>query len=63
MDFVGLLSLGDLDVDGVKTLCAFDEGEDVVEGLGVGIGGAGGWIGCNAGGAGDGVVGGSGGGA
>nr|KAJ0186289.1 hypothetical protein LSAT_V11C900462480 [Lactuca sativa] len=33
MDFAGLLGLGLLDVDGVKALCVFDEGEDVGTGL------------------------------
>nr|KAJ0203816.1 hypothetical protein LSAT_V11C500256730 [Lactuca sativa] len=39
MDFFGLLGLGHLDVDGVWALCAFDEGEDVVGDLGVGVSG------------------------
>lgn len=39
MDFVGLLGLGHLDVDGVRALCAFDEGEDAVGDLGVGVSG------------------------
>ncbi|CAH1432819.1 unnamed protein product [Lactuca virosa] len=45
MDFVGLLGLGQLDVDGVKALCVFYEGDDVgtgfIEGNVVGEGGVG----------------------
>lgn len=43
MDFAGLLGIGQLDVDGVKALCAFDKGEDVVgvEGDIVGVFGGG----------------------
>lgn len=61
MDFAGLLGLGYLDVDRVRVLCAFDEGEGAVEGLGVGVCGASSGIGGDAGGAGDGVGGNAGG--
>ena len=51
MDFAGLLGLGQLDVDAVRALCVFDEGEDVVGdaaaglvgGNGVDADGGGGW--------------------
>nr|KAJ0201198.1 hypothetical protein LSAT_V11C600329610 [Lactuca sativa] len=54
MDFAGLLGLGHLDVDEVKALCAFDEGEDVAEGLEVGLAGAGGGVNGGVSGTGDG---------
>ena len=57
MDFDALLGLGRLDVDGVKELCTFDEGEDVAEGLEVGLFVAGGGVGDGVSGAGDGGVG------
>lgn len=39
MDFAGLLRLGQLDVDGVRELCVFDEVEDVVGDTAVGLAG------------------------
>nr|KAJ0190434.1 hypothetical protein LSAT_V11C800451160 [Lactuca sativa] len=60
MDFAGLLGLGQLDTDGVKVLCTFDEDDDVVEGLGVGLASEGNGVGAfggNGGGLGDGGVG------
>ncbi|XP_023729422.1 uncharacterized protein LOC111877116 [Lactuca sativa] len=59
MDFAGLLGLGHLDVDGVKALCTFEDGDEGVGELGVGTGGGGvGGNGSNgAGGSGGGVVG------
>ncbi|XP_023758988.1 uncharacterized protein LOC111907453 [Lactuca sativa] len=40
-DFAGLLGLGHLDVDGVRALCTFDDGEEGVGELGAGTGGDG----------------------
>ncbi|KAL7616268.1 hypothetical protein Lser_V15G00995 [Lactuca serriola] len=63
MDFASLLGLGNLDVDGVRALCTFDDGEEGVGELGVGTGGddVGGSGGDGAGGSGGDGVGGSGG--
>lgn len=45
MDFAGLLGLGHLDVRRVRALCAFEEGEDVAEGVAVVAGGTGAGVG------------------